>query len=186
MIKLEVSCYECAYCGRKYNTPEECAKCELQHEDIYTAEKNRFISFRNEMQEITNNKHTRPMIEVTEEVDTGEVDIDNNPIMKTEKKMIPGDLTILHCSKCLRQIQENSLYVTSFGYNLCLECAIPMFRTFSKNYMTFRTQFANQVNGRYGCVQNIIDEDANAILHNQHQHYHNPNNADTDDCKCHH
>jgi hypothetical protein len=164
MIIKEIQCYECAYCGHKYANEEDCARCEAKHENTFIAEEGRFDTFKTEIDKIESKKHVRPINII--EVDTGNVDQNDDPIMETQE--VPGDLQILHCSKCLKQIHENSIYVEAFGYYLCLECAVPLFRIFSRNYMTFRTQFGNQVN-LHSHHHDVIDDDMRTV-HEIHDH----------------
>lgn len=157
MIKKEMLCFECSYCNRKYDNEEACLACEAKHLDQFTAEQNRFDAFKVELSNIYSKKNIRPKIinkkKVIETitVDTGQVDEHGQPIMQEQQvekwvnEEILGDVPVIHCSKCLRLIHENAIYLKAFGYILCLECALPLFRNFAKNYTNFRNNFANLV-----------------------------------------
>jgi hypothetical protein len=120
MLKKEFEVFECAYCDRKYSNLEDCRKCEEKHEEQLRGEKDRFNTFLKELSEVEVKKHEKP---------------------------IDSDLPILHCSKCLRLIHEDSYYVSAFNYILCLEDSVPIFKIFAKNYMNFKFQFSNKTVG---------------------------------------
>lgn len=155
MITKAVTCYECAYCGKKYASEEDCLKCESMHLDKFNAEEAKFSTSRTELANVYSRQNTRPYVitkeKVTEtiEVDSGEVDENGDPIMvpreveREVEKKIEGDVPILHCSRCSRLIGENDTYLKAFGHVICLECGLPILKYFGAMYTTFKTYFEN-------------------------------------------
>lgn len=176
MLKKETICYECDYCGKKYDTEEDCSKCEAKHLDLFNAESSRFEGFKTELANIYTKKLVRPKIITKEKViktikvDSGEKDSEGNPIL-IDKEVIEfvdketiGELPNIHCSKCLKKIPENALFVKVFSSILCTECSLPVFRLFAKLYGEFKSGVANMLTRNNTCSI-IVDKDGNIDLH---------------------
>lgn len=128
MIKKEITCFECGYCGAKFDNEDKCLRHEAMHAEEFNSEKNLFDKFVTELSEVTVNTNAKETITNEE---TGEV---------TE------NVPVVYCSKCMRPIAEDQDYVSAFGYTLCLDCAIPMLKSFAKNYGNFKAQFLTYMN----------------------------------------
>lgn len=155
MITKELTCYECSYCGRKYNKEEDCAACESRHLDSFNTENSKFTTFRADLSNVYSRVNTRPSTvstvtkEVEEEYDTGEKDENGNAIMATRtvekevEEITYGDVPILHCSRCSKLINENETFLRFFGHILCVECSTPILKYFNKIYTAFTAYFTN-------------------------------------------
>lgn len=158
MIIREIQCFECSYCNKKYDTEAKCLSCERLHENNFSAELGRFDTYKTELTNFYNKKNVRPTVSITEQVTTieqvptGELDSSGNPITtptevtRNVTRETTGAVPEIYCAKCLKPILENALYMKAYNNILCLECVLPILQLFSKNYLTFKTQFGNTIN----------------------------------------
>lgn len=161
MLKKEITCFECGYCGLKFDNEEECARHEAKHAEEFRSEKNLFDKFVSELADISIKKN---------EAATG---------LDTEVPQV-------YCSKCMKAIGEDQEYLTAFGYTLCLGCSVPMMKSFARNFANFKSQFLtymNMVNPYHSRFTvddkgNIIEERCKRMIIDHHDHHH--------DCECDH
>jgi len=198
LITKNIVAFECSYCGTKFDNENECLRHEAKHLDSFNSEKTRFDKFVEELVDINIVKNVRPeetvtkTVTVTEMVPTGDIDTDGNPVMepteveKEVEETVLGDLPTIYCSKCMKPVGENHSYIKVFGYNLCMDCMIPVLQSFAKNYTNFKSQFltymnsSNPFNSKFNVDNegNIVADTSKGMIISkgncscEHRHYH--------------
>lgn len=181
MIKKELTCFECSFCGIKFDTEEECTKHEAMHYDIFNSEKTKFDRFVEELNRIevktnaavtTTEKQTITKTVETEYEDHEDLDENGNPKIKTKTEEVTEEVDVpvtkipeVYCAKCMRKIREDQTFVDAFGYTLCADCMIPVFKSFGKNYANFKSQFLTYMNAvNPHCSRFDVDDKGNIVI----------------------